>query len=111
MTVIDLAQYQPKQRWAFLKTRWFMISVGAFVVIVILLVFFLVLPLLSLKSNFDTLYSNIEKAKAYQKSKNFVGISSEVPIIQSNIVSMKKNLGTLSYLSVVPILSGYYNNA
>ncbi len=111
MTVIDLAQYQPKQRGAFLKARWFMISVGAFVVIVILLFFFLILPLLTLKSNFDTLYSNIEKAKVYQKSKDFVGISSEVPIIQSNIVSMKENLGTLSYFSVVPILSGYYNNA
>ncbi len=111
MTVISLAQYQQKSRWAFFKTRWFIASAIAFVIIVILLIFFLVLPLLSLKNNFDTLYSSIEKAKAYQKSKDFVGISTEVPIIQANIVSMKKNLSTLAYLSIVPIAGGYYNNA
>ncbi len=111
MTVINLAQYQPKQKWAFIKKRWFIATVSFVVVLIILLVFFLVLPLLSLKSNFDILYSNIEKAKTYQKSKDFVGISSEVPTIKSNIISMQSNLRTLGYLSIVPIASGYYNNA
>jgi hypothetical protein len=109
MSVISLDKYKNQSNMPFYKRKWFKITAPIVVVVIVLGYFFLISPLLALKSNYDSLKGELTLVKYYKDKKNLSGIESQVPLLTNNFSKMRGEINTLGYMNYIPILNNYYS--
>ena len=112
MTIIDFSKYaiQEKSTEPFYKKKYPYVILASVLIFITLVFFFLIKPLLHLKREYDAINVTLHVIEAGRKNKDFVGISSDLGSISSNISLMKRSVGTLAYIGYIPYVNGYYKN-
>ncbi len=87
------------------------IGLGIFVVVILLLVVFVVLPAMATYNSAKKLQVSVEKLQVVAKSQDLDQIRPSLADVRKELNNFDKSLGRLAWLKIIPVVGSYWNDA